>query len=134
MKIPMSPDSGSRPDRWVETKLAEISRAEDRLLVRAYTTWALAAYAAGPRQAVSYARPPPRSASVPRCGWLDERQLGLGVLGQADIEAGWPPSRPRATTSGISSTGLPSAGWVTHLEVPVLASRTGTALEEERRW
>jgi integrase len=128
----------ARLERWVQAKLKELGRPEDRRVVQTYATWSVMARLRRRAEAGAVVRPAAAKirigAAVRLVHWIEQQQLRLETLCQRDIEE-WLVSDPPSTYD-VRDFLRWAAGQkvVADLEVPAPVIRTGTALDEERRW
>jgi hypothetical protein len=106
--------------------------------VQAYATWAVMGRLRRRAEAGGVVRTATAKirigAAVRLAGWLDQRQLRLGELTQRDIEVWLAADPPSSYDVRDFLRWASERKLVARLEVPALASRTGSALEEEQRW
>jgi hypothetical protein len=114
--LPERDEALARLERWIDTTVAGIDRAEDRQLVRAFATWHTLrgvrrrAARSGPtrRTATRYARNQV-AATIALLDWLADRHLTLSTCDRPPSTTGSPAARPLAATPATSSPGPPRA-------------------------
>jgi hypothetical protein len=136
--LPHRHEDLARMEAWVETTLAGMDRPEDRRLVQTYAAWAVLGRLRRRVRDGGVVRTRHAkiriAAAVRFLAWLKARGGSLEDVRQPDVEA-WLVSDPPSSYDVRDFLGWAAERrLVRRLEVPALATRPGSSLDDEQRW